>query len=66
MQLETVEITLKRDQAKEEKFPELIPFFRRTVVREKNEEALYERLLGELEDIAKSYGVPLEEIFEMF
>lgn len=66
MQLETVEITLKRDQVKEEKFPELVPFFRRTVIREKNEEALYERLLGELETIAKSYGVPIEEIFEMF
>lgn len=72
LDLETVEISLKRDHDKEleiqaeEGTPSIKPFYIRSVVKFNNEEGTFRRLQMELQKIAQEYGVNEEDIHMMF
>lgn len=68
LDLETVEVTLKRD-AEREAEPENTegaPFYVRSVVRSQNEDGMFRRLQLDLQRIAQEFGVTEEEINEKF
>ncbi len=68
LDLETVEVTLKRDAEREAEpeNPEGAPFYVRSVVRSQNEDGMFRRLQLDLQRIAQEFGVTEEEINEKF
>ena len=56
LQLETVEITLTKDEVKAKEY-NLDEYYRRTVKRFPNEEGMFKRLQSELIQIGQEYGV---------
>lgn len=63
--LETVQITISRDEEKEQEY-EVAEYFSRTVKRFDNEEGMFNRLQLELQVIAQEYGVDDEKINKLF
>jgi hypothetical protein len=68
LELQIMEITLKRDAEREAEadHPQGMPYYVRHVRRENNEEAMFRRLQEELSQIAKEYDRTEETINEMF
>jgi hypothetical protein len=68
LDIETVQVTLKRDAEREAdpENPNGQPFYVRSVARFQNEEGTFKRLQMDLERIGQEYGVPEEKINEIF